>query len=196
MKRSMAYSDCSMNTGASKQKLRRVFFALWPDDTVRQQLSLAFKQSPYAHAEGRRYLDSNLHITLHFLGNITEERLNCVKQQAMAIKIDPFVVSINRFGRFKRAGILWLGPEQVPAELTDLHLRLGAALDVCGYTPEDREYRPHITLMRKFHGDVDKKDSAKGVVSVEWAVDRFALIESVSVNGSVEYHPLQVYAGE
>ena len=181
---------------SDKQTLHRVFFALWPDDHVRQQISAAFQQSPYVHAKGRRYQDSNLHITLHFLGNMTEEQLNCARQQAAAVKLSPFSLNINRFGRFKQAGILWLGPDHVPDELVELHQQLGAALDICGYQPEAREYRPHITLMRKFHDEVGEQVYEPGILPVNWVVDRYALIESVSVDGLVEYRPLHMYSSE
>ncbi len=173
-----------------RPKLRRVFFALWPDESVRKQLNQAFQDSPYfSHTRGRRYKQHNLHITLHFLGNVTEDQLNCARQQAATIKATRFVLLMNHFGRFKRARVLWLAPANVPDQVTRLYTQLGEALTLCDFRIETRPYQPHVTLMRKFHDRVEENE----IEPIEWQVDRFALIESVPVEGGVEYQPLEFY---
>lgn len=178
-----------MSTNTSTHKSHRVFFALWPNSHTRQQISEAFQQSAYINANARHYLESNLHLTLHFLGNISAEQLNCVQQQAACVKFRPFTLSLNCFGRFKRAGILWLGPDHINDELLQLHQQLGDALRLCDYSAESREYRPHISLMRKFHGELEQIS----LKTIHWTVDCFALIESVSVSGVMQYRPLRIF---
>lgn len=176
--------------GDERPRLHRVFFALWPDNRVNEQLNDAFVASDYyPSSRGRRYKKHNLHITLHFLGNVTEDQLNCAKQQAAAVRGLPFSLSIDHFGRFKRAGVLWLAPSTMPDALSQLQRQLGDVLAVCGYQAESREYRPHVTLMRKFHDKVE----ANTISPVDWPVKQFALVESVPVEGGVEYRPLVFY---
>ncbi len=178
------------NKTDERPKTRRVFFALWPSESVRSQLNQAFQNSPYySHTKGRRYKHHNLHITLHFLGNVTDDQLNCARQQAAAIKAAGFTLRLNHFGRFKRAAVLWLAPASVPEQVTRLYTELGEALAQCDFRIDTRPYQPHITLMRKFHEKVEENE----IETIEWQVDRFALIESVPVEGGVEYQPLEFY---
>ena len=178
----------SMNK--SKEKTHRVFFALWPTDEVRKQIHHVYENSSYTSlAKGRRYKNHNLHLTLHFLGNITEEQLNCVKQQAKTLTASSFNLNINHFGRFKRAAILWLGAERLPDELKQLQQNLGELLTTCNYKPEAREYRPHITLMRKFNAELKEE----GIESINWQVNQFALIESIPLESGVMYEPVEFY---
>lgn len=176
---------------SQSSKTRRVFFALWPDRDVRQQISQALHHSSYQNfAKGRTYRDHNLHITLHFLGNISEDQLVCVKQQAQSIASRSFTLSISHFGRFKRAGVLWLAPESIPESLVQLHRNLGNGLAYCDFEQDRRDYRPHITLMRKFH----EKIIESNIEPIIWNVNSFVLVESVAEEGGVRYIPIETYA--
>jgi len=59
------------------------------------------------------------------------------------VKIAP-----QKIGAFGRAGILHVEVEPTP-ELLELERRVTAATSQCGFTREDRPYRPHITLARR-----------------------------------------------
>lgn len=179
----------TLNRAKATTKTHRVFFALWPDDALRKKLGRAFDDSTFANAKGRRFRDSNLHLTLHFLGNINPEYLVCVQRQADKIKTRPFSLRIDHFGQFKRAGVLWLGPHSVPDELNRLHSQLGKALSVCDFESEDRAFQPHITVMRKFHSPIDSTE----IEPVDWYVNRYALVESITKPEGVEYQVLKFY---
>jgi RNA 2',3'-cyclic 3'-phosphodiesterase len=170
--------------------LKRVFFALWPDDPVRDEISNIFKKSIYANSSGQVYCSENLHLTLHFLGNLTPSEIDCALQQAAKVDVDKFELSLDSFGCFERPKILWLGPKEAPNYLTELHLKLANALDVCRVPIESRSYQPHVTLMRKFKGFKESQVSHK----VLWKVKQFALVESISTNNGVEYRPLRLYS--
>ena len=167
-------------------KLHRVFFALWPDESVRQQLSQAFQNSQYYNAQVKPYKSHNLHLTLHFMGNVNTVQLSCLKRQAESVPLTPFTLLIDRFGCFKKSKILWLGQKTIPVELNQLHQQLGYVLKACGYTSEERPYHPHITLMRKFNSGFTEQC----INPIEWNVREFVLVESIQVEGGVEYSPL------
>jgi len=170
--------------------LRRVFFALWPSDSVRDEISNIFNKSIYAASQGQVYNADNLHLTLHFLGGLTSSQLECAMRQAAQVQIEKFELLLDGFGSFERAKILWLGPTDVPNQLTSLHAKLANALDVCDVPIESRVYRPHLTLMRKFKGFKESQVLTK----VLWSVDKFALLESISTKKGVEYRPLKFYS--
>ena len=77
----------------------------------------------------------------------------------------------------------------VPKALYDLHKNLGEFIARCAYRPESRRYSPHLTVARKIN-------EAPGTVPIEpvyWQVDRFVLVESVSVSGGVRYEVVESY---
>ena len=173
-----------------KNHLKRVFFALWPDDSVRENISNVFKKSTYSVASGQAYSADNLHLTLHFLGSVTPLQLDCAMQQAAKVKAEKFELLLDGFGCFEGAKILWLGPKDTPNQLTNLHVKLANALDNCDVPIESRIYRPHVTLMRKFKGFKESHLSN----NVLWEVDQFALVESLSTENGVIYRPLKHYS--
>ena len=169
---------------------KRVFFALWPDDSVRGSISSVSKKSIYGSTTGLVHRATNLHLTLHFLGNLTPQQINCALQQAEKVKAEKFELVLDTFGSFEKAKILWVGPSEIPVQLAELHKKLAESLTICHLSVESRSYQPHVTLIRKF------KDFKASEVSqkVLWKVDRFALVESVSTTNGVEYRPLQIFA--
>jgi len=173
-----------------KTHLKRVFFALWPDESVSEKVFNVFKQSNYVASSGQIHSVNNLHLTLHFLGGLTASQLACVMRQAALVKAEKFELLLDEFGYFKAPKILWLGPKEVPSYLTELHAKLADALSICQLPVESRLYRPHVTLMRKFKGFKKTQIANK----VHWKVDRFALLESLSTENGVIYKPLKIYA--
>ncbi len=182
-------------TDTAQAKTRRVFFALWPDQQIRHKINQAFTSSAYTGlSRGRRYRDHNLHMTLHFLGDITQQQFDCVKAQAKQVQGRAFSLRIDHFGRFRRAGVLWLGPESVPDALNQLHTSLASELSLCDFQADEREYRPHITLMRKFHEKItQEKITQNKESSIEWQVNDFVLVESIPGDGGVTYKPVAHY---
>jgi 2'-5' RNA ligase len=87
------------------------------------------------------------HITLQFLGNTSETQYECVIARLRELHVPPVPVELDELGYFDRAGILFAGVTLTP-ELLALQQRVTAATIPCGFTPEDRPYRPHITLAR------------------------------------------------
>jgi 2'-5' RNA ligase len=92
-----------------------------------------------------------LHLTLHFLRELTGQELDAVREALATVRIDAFTISINGIGKFLREGrpqVLWAGVE-VNDDLTALHRSIGTVLaDAIGFAPEERPYSPHVTLAR------------------------------------------------
>ncbi len=132
---------------------------------------------------------SNLHITLHFIGNVSEKQMACLHQAAQAISGDSFELTLDHYGYFSKPKVLWMGLKEMPAALKQLHNKLENAFLKCGYQSEKREYSPHVTLMRKLStpGDFSKFHP------VLWSVNNFVLVESVLVDGGVKYEVIESY---
>ncbi len=87
------------------------------------------------------------HVTLQFLGQTDDERARCVVEKLGTVRADRVPVRIEGMGVFERAGVFWAGVA-LTKELLALQQKVVAATRGCGFVPEDRPYRPHITLAR------------------------------------------------
>ena len=161
---------------------RRLFFALWPGDAERRQLADAARRwSRYPVPE------TNLHITLAFLGQCSEVQRQCYSDAVSGIPMESFDLQLDYLGAWERRGILWLGSSRIPPSLLALVKELNAALARCGFEPDKKPFVPHVTLSRK-----EKKPHPKSVSEViHWPVRELFLMESVTVAGRVQYTALQ-----
>jgi 2'-5' RNA ligase len=104
-------------------------------------------------AEVRWVAIPSIHLTLKFLGEVDPEAIPKLHEQLQdEFKTErPFELSLHGLGCFPNARnprVLWCGIEGA----TDCLLRLQAAVEsACtklGFAPEDRSFRPHLTLGR------------------------------------------------
>lgn len=131
---------------------------------------------------------AQLHLTLHFLGNVPRARIPLL---CSALRV-PFQRHELRFSRCELwpGGVLVAAPDAVPPALSDLRAALGEALRGMGLPVEARAFRPHITLARRFTGPVPPALTKP----LAWPVRRFALVESGAASGG-GYAVLRRYAG-
>ncbi|MGC1869688.1 MAG: RNA 2',3'-cyclic phosphodiesterase [Acidobacteriaceae bacterium] len=87
------------------------------------------------------------HITLQFLGKTSETQYVCVVARLRNLRSAPLPIELDDLGFFDRAGIFFAGVTLTP-ELLALQQMVTASTIPCGFVPEDRPYRPHITLAR------------------------------------------------
>ena len=122
----------------------RLFVALDLPESIRTELAGLGLNA----ARGIRPVSPDqMHITLHFLGDIDAGQ---VQQALGAVGCAPLRVSLNGVGRFRLNGgraVLWAGV-QATDELLELHAACERALRAIGYRPERRRYMPHVTLAR------------------------------------------------
>jgi len=171
-----------------EEKDIRLFFALWPDPALRMRLQQAAITLP-VEAAGRRVPAANLHLTLHFIGNVYFEQMACLQSAARAVIAPAFDIRIDRQGFFSKPRVTWLGCDKPPVALADLHRQLGLSLQSCDYQPESRPYHPHVTVARK-SGSI-----AADVCfdPIDWKVTEFALIEAQAIENGVQYRAVETY---
>ncbi|MGM0477563.1 MAG: RNA 2',3'-cyclic phosphodiesterase [Pseudomonadota bacterium] len=147
----------------------RVFFALWPPESVAR--ALAEWQAALPHHTGRLVPRHNLHLTLAFAGDVTPETLACLRAGAETVRGEPVTVDLVQCGRF--GPLLWAGPESTPEPLAHLATTLAGVLEDCGLPRDPRPYRPHVTLVRALRQELAVAPPATG-----WRSDEFCLAES------------------
>jgi 2'-5' RNA ligase len=154
-----------------QQTPRRLFLALWPSEAERSAIAAA--QAGVAWQPDAKLVPrENLHLTLHFLGNVDGDRLAALRVAA-AVSAAPVSVTFDCFTLW-HGGIAVLEPLTLPPALTELHDALREALIAAAFTIERRPYRPHVTLARHGQGAVHRKP----VVPITWQASSYALVES------------------
>ena len=164
----------------------RLFFALWPDNRQRDRLRDVIN-SVAKTVEGKAVERRSWHVTLAYIGEFEEGRIPELQEIVARIQVEPFRLSFDRMEFWARPKIACLVAATVPTELQNLVDSLNAELQDAGIVPEDRTYRPHITVSRNARSFTTERLTQRA--STEWS--GFELMESVSGPGGVSYTPLK-----
>lgn len=144
----------------------------------------------------------NLHITLKFLGEIESGQLPKIKETAHEVttQLSGFDMNIDKLGSFPSQSypkVVWLGSSSEPKKIHRLHDRLETDLENMGFSREDRDYVPHVTLGRtKEKNDRKIKDFGKKIGSFSmdkcWnvKVDELTLMKSDLRRSGPVYTPV------
>ena len=160
----------------------RLFFALWPDDAVRVELE-RWSRALHALCGGRTMRPENLHVTLAFLGGVEEERVAEVERAAGEVAPKAVSLVLDQSGYWKHNRIAWAGASVVPPELAALVSELRGALAKSGIRFDAKPFVSHVTLLR----DAREPRAIPELAPVEWRLDGFALVQSVSLPQGSRY---------
>lgn len=112
----------------------RIFIALELPSTVRQ-LAAGLQDTLAAEGVKARWVpEANIHITLRFLGSLSDRRLSAVGRalETAAAGMSPFELETGGVGQFPVNGpprVLWLGIREPTDRLLGLKALLDTALD-------------------------------------------------------------------
>ena len=163
----------------------RVFFALWPDDGVRDALHRE-AQMLHPNCGGRVMRRENVHLTLVFIGDVAAERLDELRSVAGTISGSSFELVLDQLGYWRHNRIVSASPLTVPEALRELVSSLEGRLQQAGFEFDRRPYAPHITLLRDA-----RAPGVPAPLSLDWTVGDFALVESAHGPRGAEYHVLE-----
>ena len=164
----------------------RLFFALWPDERVREALA-GWSRAAQAACGGRAIPADKLHLTLFFVGGFERSRMAGLEAAAGTVRGAPFDLTLDSLGYWRHNRIVWAGASRCPPALETLAESLRVALAALGLPGEDRAYVPHLTLVR----NAERKPSGIAVAPQPWPAREFALVESAPVTGGVRYDVLR-----
>lgn len=159
----------------------RLFAAIPLTEPVRAHLA-AVQTQLRGRGRGSLPVPENFHLTLAFLGETSRETAARAALETLR-GAGAFSLTVADLGRF--GDVWWAGVRPCPA-LDALALGLQAALRREGFVLEDRAWKPHITLARRYHA-ADGVPPAVG--PSEMMVRRAGLLESVRRDGRTVYVP-------
>jgi 2'-5' RNA ligase len=169
---------------------RRLFFALWPGpDALAAATAAVHRLVP--PGTGRPQRPDQLHLTLEFLGGVPESRLGSVLEagEAAAGSATRFEIVLDRLEHWQRPQVLCLTASVVPEPLAALVWSLRSALSARGFDPEQRPFRPHLTLARK----VRLPPLAGSVAPQRWLAHEYSLVESIGGPAGSRYERISTW---
>ncbi|QDU56381.1 RNA 2',3'-cyclic phosphodiesterase [Aeoliella mucimassa] len=131
----------------------RTFIAVAPGPEVVERAERALMRLRRL-ADNVKWVErSNLHWTLHFLGELDDQEVYdvCKAAERAAGEVEAFSMIAEGVGAFpsnSRPRTLWLGAGEGGDGLVDLHAKLEEQLRPLGFRGETRKYVPHLTLGR------------------------------------------------
>ena len=168
---------------------RRLFFAL-PIPPKTQRALVKWRADQFSAEAGRPIAAANLHITLAFLGDTSEQKSQALQNMAARIKQPAFSLDLDDAGHWPGAGVVWLGTRRAPRGLLQLAelLRSQAARSGCYQSP--LPFHPHITLLRGATKAVSLPPSG-----FHWPIDfeNFALYSSEFRRGRTRYEQIAAW---
>ena len=166
----------------------RLFFGLALPGAARDSLQATCKQLVLP-STARPSLPQNYHLTLVFLGQVSARQLPCVKHAAGHVRSQELQLRLDNLGHWPRPQVLWAAPSAPPEALQHLVDALQQQLHLCGFKPEQRRYRPHVTLarrLRSFNGPTELE-------AITWHARQFHLYRSSPTPDGVRYHPIHTW---
>jgi len=177
-----------MLTSNGPAATERLFFALWPDDAVRQ--SLHVWQHGKLPMPGRWVAAANLHLTLLFLGNVTADVRDCLCKGADSLELPQFSLTLDTAGCWPKPKVAWLSASEGAPGLSALVSAVRQIASDCGLQPETRDFVSHVTVARKLKRPPPTWEHS-AAPAIIWPVSEFALVRSETRSEGVLYQPVR-----
>ncbi len=159
------------------------------------RMALADETSPL-HIPGKLVPKENLHFTLRFLGEtdlVSYERF--LAGLTVVEKMAPFPIRLAGFGAFPRpqkATVVWAGVSDGVEDLSLLNEIAEEAAQSAGFEPEERPYRPHLTLSR-IRPPADVRRLVDETLDLRWNNNEVVVYRSHLGRGGARYEPLEFF---
>jgi 2'-5' RNA ligase len=175
----------------------RSFVAVFPPPEIQEALASAARGLPVV-GKVRFTPPANVHLTLKFLGDVSEDDLGRVAEALEPIreKHERFEAGISGFGTFpspKKARVLWAGIGEGSDRLRALAEDVEESLEPLGFEREVRIYVPHLTLGRARGRPVALEAVEAPSPVPAFPVSRVDLVQSVLGEGGAAYSTLAAY---
>jgi 2'-5' RNA ligase len=162
----------------------RAFFGLSPDPKTKLAIE-TWRSNAFAHFDAPVSV-ANFHVTLAFLGQISDKLLERIDESAAKLsQVTSFDVSLDCVGYWSKPKALWLGSSNTDDQHLSLSKDLHKLANNLKLNLPKQDYVTHLTLARKC-----KLNPAAPLIKPNFAftADQFHLFESVSSNHGVAYY--------
>lgn len=146
------------NEQANEQERERLFIAVKLPPELGEMLNRHIRELPVQLQFAKWVHPADYHITLQFLGDTDVKDIPALAGalRGVAGGASPFSLALKEWGTFGAPSapkVLWAGVGGDLKRLYELHRAVTAATQPLGFAVEERPYRPHLTLARKYRGE-------------------------------------------
>ena len=170
-----------MSTEAESKKIRS-FIALEISDEAREELARIEDKLKEAGADVKWIRPESIHLTLKFLGYITEEKVASITKRlgriaSGASPFDAVLSEIGVFPKWRYARVLWIGIEEGKEKVKALAGMVEEAMEEEGFEKEKRSFKSHITIGRiRTSKKLEKLEKEAGKIKVNPAVSHITKV--------------------
>jgi RNA 2',3'-cyclic 3'-phosphodiesterase len=158
--------------------MARLFFAAWPGARAAQALAEVARTLADL-TQGKAVPPEKIHLTLAFLGQVTDEDAARASEAAKRLRSPAFAMTLDGVGSFRGARVAWAGCSRMPPGLEALQSSLAGELARRALSLEDRPFVPHVTLARR----IAKAVPPAPMPPIEWQADELTLVRSETGTG-------------
>ncbi|HEY6804488.1 MAG TPA: RNA 2',3'-cyclic phosphodiesterase [Pyrinomonadaceae bacterium] len=133
-------------------------------DRIQQHINELKSKVPESHPSWTQV--DNIHLTIKFFGNVETNKIADITEAATRVSknFTRFKIAVGGTGAFPKPGqprVLWIGIEDLENKLAELQRSFENECAMAGFTKEDRDFRPHLTIAR-----IRKPEGARGLAEV------------------------------
>ena len=177
----------------------RIFIAVDLPQEIRKALGEVQRELRPKTSTTRWVAPESIHITLKFIGEIPEKRLEDINTALTGLTWKPFTVTVHGVGFFpgmRSPRVFWAGMEA--PTLRGLTEQLDTRMERFGFEREKRAFRPHITLARAKDSRIDSSLVSAAAQYEDhdfgsFTVDRMFLFRSTLKPSGAAYEKLKEF---
>lgn len=131
----------------------RTFIAIEISEDIRSILGQIQSHLKYSGADVKWVAPNNIHLTLKFLGEISENKCEEIKSilDKIGAASKPFEISVKDIGAFPKIEyprVIWVGLDKGAKEAAALAAEIDEELSKMGFEKESRPFAAHLTIGR------------------------------------------------
>ena len=179
----------------------RVFIGFFPSKEVKDHLYEVQKLFKGNLAKINFVSKKNLHVTYKFLGVVSEEKLDEIKNVLENLKFESLKIKLNGLGVFPykdKLKVLWVGLEP-EKKIIGLQKKVDSEFLGLGFS-EDQKFSAHLTLGRiklvKKKKEFVKRLEEIKVENLSFNMDEICLVQSILSKDGPKYKVLERYKSE
>ncbi|MDI6744478.1 MAG: RNA 2',3'-cyclic phosphodiesterase [Thermodesulfovibrionales bacterium] len=160
----------------------RCFISLELPEELKKNIYIPIEKLKATGADVRWVQPENLHLTLKFLGDTTEEQLKNISEKliSLAKAHERFYLHISGAGVFpnlKHPRVVWLGMHD-SEEVIRLQRDIDESMEGLGFKRDEKQFAPHLTIGRV--GSLKNKDALMKELATLKEVD-FGKIKVINI---------------
>lgn len=169
----------------------RLFISLDIPEKIKKEILEIQNNLP--EFKGKKTEKQNLHLTLKFLGEVSESKLEEIKNKLSEIKLSGFKTKISKIGFFSKSEIriIWLSMSDCEKLQEEIDEKLKEIF------PKEKRFMGHLTIARvksvkDKKGFIEYLNKTK-ISEMEFSVKEFNLMQSILKSSGPDYKVLKSY---